>query len=338
MRHRTSDSSLPRLVEAFFRDHLGRLRAASPHTVRAYRDALRLFFVFLAEVCHGGRVKDLDLDDLTVDRVLAFLGHLEERRANSIATRGARLVAVRSLIAFLLRNDPTRAEQYHRVLSLRTRHPPPRPAVYLEPEEVRTLLRQPDPATPAGARDQALVLFLYNTGARVSEALAVRPADVQLQPPRQVRLRGKGGRERLCSLWPETAEALRRVHPQPHDGEPFFRNARGGALGRDGVAYILRKYARTAATALPTIARVRLTPHVLRHSCAVGLLQEGVDLATIRDHLGHASVATTSRYLATNIETRRAALERFWRSAGLERAKRPRWRPSAALIDFLESL
>lgn len=337
MTHRPADP-LPRLVEAFFREHLQRVRAASPHTIRAYRDGLRLFFLFVADAVHGGRVQDLRLDDLGVDQVIGFLGHLKHHRGNGVATRNARLAAIHSLVAFLLRSDPTRAEQYHRILSLRAKRSRPGPASYLEPDLMRVLLRQPDVNTSAGARDRALLLFLYNTGARVSEALGVRSRDLHLRPPRQVRLRGKGGRERVSALWPETAKALGRIRPVVPDDEPLFRNARGTPLGRDGVAYLLRKYARACAEEAPAILRVKITPHVIRHSCAVGLLQEGLDLTTIRDHLGHATVATTSRYLATNLETRRKALQRFWRSAGIERAGRSRWRPSSALLKFLTSL
>ena len=336
---RAPPSPLPRLIEAFFREHLQCIRAASPHTVRAYRDALRLYFVFLADR-RGVGVDRLRPRDLDVEGVLEFLHYLESERGNAVATRNARLAAIRGLFAFLLRHDPSRAEQYHRVLAIPTKRSHVPTATYLEPSVVRHLIALPDVSTQGGARDHALLLFLYNTGARVSEALGLEITDLDLSPPRQARLHGKGDRDRLCPLWKETAIALRRVldHPaHPHAGS-VVRNAHGAPLSRDGVAYVIGKYARTARKTIPELRRVRVTPHVLRHSCAVALLQAGIDVVVIRDYLGHVSVATTSRYLAANLETKRDALEAFWERAGLEPRASPHWKPTSDLLRFLESL
>jgi integrase/recombinase XerD len=190
MSRRKPDSLLP-LVESFFREHLGRTRNASRHTVLAYRDALRLFLCFVADA-RGGDVADLSLENLTVEQVLDFLDHLESNRRNVIATRNLRLTAIRTFFRYLVRHDPSRGAQYQRILSLPFKKAPSPVVTYLEPEEVRLLLRQPDRRTATGTRDHSLLLFLYNTGARIGEAIAVRRDDLQLARPFQVHLHGKG--------------------------------------------------------------------------------------------------------------------------------------------------
>lgn len=336
---RRLDPALARLVESYFREHLDRTRGVSRHTVLAYRDTLRLFFTFCAATT-GRDVSALRVDDMTVDTVSAFLTHLGAQRGNSPVTQNCRLAAIRGLVRHLVRNDPSRAAQYQRVLSLPSKRTRVRLATYLEPEEVRRVLAQPDGRTLLGQRDHALLLFLYNTGARVSEALDVRVRDVERVKPPQVRLRGKGRRERLCPLWGETIRALDRL-PTMQSKSPeqlVFLNRLGEYLTRDGVAHLLRRYVRQAAADLPILQRRKVTPHVLRHSCAVALLQAGVDISVIRDYLGHASVATTNRYITTNLRMKREALEAFWRRSGLAPTRISPWRPKPSVLSFLASL
>lgn len=334
---RTHSEPLLGLTESFFRNYLQHTRGASAHTVRAYRDALKLFYLFLADQ-QGKPVADLALEDVQSDGVLGFLDHVESRRGNSAVTRNCRLAAIRSFVQHLLRQDVTRAGQYGRILAIRNKKALRRAAIYLEPEEARSVINAIDYRSRNGERDHALVLFLYNTGARVSEALAVRARDLRLERPRQVRLLGKGQRERICPLWSETASALRRIIRSGPADEVLFRNTRESPLTRDGVAHLLAKYVRIAAQQNPALRKIRVTPHVMRHSCAVALLQAGVDVTVIRDYLGHASVATTSRYITTNLQMKREVLEAFWKRAGLERAASRKWRPSSKLLAFLESL
>jgi len=334
---RRSDPLL-RLVELYFRDYLQRTRGASPHTIRAYGHSLRLFFLFLARQSRCA-VADLTLDHIHVDQVLAFLHHLEAERHNTAGTRNCRLAAVRGFVDHLLRNDLRRAEQYQRILTIPSKRAKVKTIEYLEPEHVRLLLAQPDRATPSGRRDYALLLFLYNTGARVGEALSVSTSDLRLAPPRHVRLRGKGQKERICPLWPETAAALSQlIASGVAPTVTIFRNARGQPLSRDGVAYVLRKHVAKAARLQPAMRRRVITPHAMRHSCAVALLQAGLDVTVIRDYLGHASVATTSRYLSTNVDMKRQALDEFWKHVGLSPRKRTEWRPPPDLLAFLSSL
>ncbi len=336
---RPANNSLPHLVESFFCAHLQRARGASPHTVRAYRDTLRLLFIQLADA-KGCSVAGLQLRDLHVEAVAGFLTHLETKRGNIAATRNCRLAAIRSFFRHLLRQDPPNAEQYHRVLSLPTKQARSPLATYLEPEDIRVILGKPDRRTPLGLRDHALLLFLYNTGARVSEALAVQVQDLDLTKPSQVRLHGKGRKDRICPLWPELATALQRLPTvrQAEPGESVFLSSRGKPLSRDGVAYLLRKYVTMAASDVPTLRRRRITPHVLRHSCAVALLQAGIDITVIRDYLGHASIATTSRYVTTNLKIKREVLEAFWKRAGIAPARVTPWKPKPDLLAFLASL
>jgi len=336
---RLRNTTLLSLVEAYFRSYLVQARGASTHTLRAYRDTLRLLFKFLAE-CRGCPVASLSLDDLHVDAILAFLSHLETKRANSVASRNIRLAAIRSFFRHLVEHDLTRAGQYQRVLSLPNKRAHLRAAQYLEPQDAKQLLAQPDQSTPAGRRNYALLLFLYNTGARVSEALGVRVEHLSLVSPRHVRLFGKGSKERLCPLWRETAAALAPLPAvrERRASDRVFCNRAGEGLTRDGVAYLLRKYARMMARTLPAWHRRRVTPHVLRHSCAVALLQAGVDITVIRDYLGHASIATTSRYVATNLQMKRDALDHFWSRSGLSPTRVRPWAPKPDVLAYLASI
>lgn len=336
---RVSGATLLSSVEAYFRSYLIQSRGASPHTIRAYRDTLRLLFKFLADR-QVRPVAELTLDDLHVDAILAFLSHLETARANSVASRNIRLAAIRSFFRHLVEHDLPRAGEYQRVLSLPNKRAHLGAAQYLEPQDMKSLLAQPDRSTAAGRRDYALMLLLYNTGARVSEALGVRVEHLSLVSPRHVRLFGKRSKERLCPLWRETADALAQLSAV-RDGrlaDRVFCNRAGEGLTRDGVAYVLRKHATMAARTSPALRRRRITPHVLRHSCAVALLQAGVDITVIRDYLGHASIATTNRYVATNLQMKRDALEQFWSRAGLSAARARPWKPKPDVLAYLASV
>jgi integrase/recombinase XerD len=331
--------TLLRLTQSFFQQHLQQTRGASPHTVRAYRDTLRLFFEFLAQQTHRG-IDRLTLADVTVQRVLDFLIHLEGQRGNRPVTRNCRLAGLRSWAKHLLRHDPGCAEQYARILALPAKRCRQGPPDYLEPEQFRLLLDETVSHASGNLRDAVLLLFLYNTGARVSEALQLRWADLVTDGPRQVRLHGKGGRDRICPLWKQTSLLLRQLRQQaggPPEG-PVFLNARRQPLTRDGAAYVLRRCYRLAQQQHPSLPKSPIHPHMLRHSCAVALLQAGIELTAIRDYLGHASITTTSRYLQTNLAMKYDVLSRFWKRAGLDRKEPKRWRPSPSLLQFLQSL
>jgi site-specific recombinase XerD len=335
MKHRTPDP-LFTVVESFFSEHLQRIRGASPLTLASYRESLRLFFDYV-EKARDIRIDHLRLADLDAELVVDFLEHLERDRHNSVATRNNRLAALHSFFAHALRHCPDHAGRMARIVALPSkRHvqPPPR---YLEPLAVQALLRSLDRQTEAGRRDYALLLFLFNTGARVSEAIGVRFADLLPGPSPAVRLHGKGGRDRICPLWLATIAAIKAQRPSaPTGNEPVFQNTFGKALSRNGAYYILTHDAAAAHRADPA-APAKVWPHLFRHSCAVALLQAGVDLTVIRDQLGHASVATTGRYATSNLKLKRAALKAFWTTAGLSSPKSPPWRLTPPLSAFLRS-
>lgn len=334
---RSEPDSLLTLTQSFFRNYLRSTRGASSHTMRAYRDALKLFFLFLAGHKHK-TIADLGLDDVQAEAVLKFLDHIESKRSNSAVTRNCRLAAIRSFAQHLLQHDVTRAGQYGRILAIRTKRATHRVVAYLEPDQARAVIEAVETSSPRGRRDHALLLLLYNTGARISEALAVRSSDLRLDRPRQVRLLGKGRKERICPLWPETASALRRIIRAEGSNDVLFQSHRGTPLTRDGAAYLLQKYVRLAAKSNSAPLLRRVTPHMLRHSCAVALLQAGVDVTVIRDYLGHASVSTTSRYITTNLQMKRQVLDAFWKRAGLAPTATRKWHPSPKLLAFLETL
>ncbi|MGH9884189.1 MAG: site-specific integrase [bacterium] len=312
----------------------------SPHTVCSYRDSVTLLLRFLAEL-HDRDVVKLDFDDLSPDTIIAFLAHLEEVRHNTAATRNARLAAIHSFARFAATNHPEHLELCQRVLAVPFKRARPRLVEYLEAREIAAILDAPDRATPDGRRDHALILTLFNTGARVQEILDVRPSDLQFIRPLQLRLRGKGRKERICPLWPRTVKVLRAFLVErglePTSTQQLFRNRRGEPLTRFGVRYLLRKYTEDASTVVETLAAKRVHPHVVRHTTAVHLLQAGVDLVTIGHWLGHASVETTNRYAAVDLETKRAAVAKA-RPIGRIAPAVAAWRNDRTILQWLESL
>lgn len=333
-------NTLARALRRFFAEHLPGVRGASPHTVRSYRDAWALLLRFLAART-ARPVVELDLGDLDPDAVIAFLEYLEQERGNSAATRNARLAALHAFARYLATQYPEWLETCQRLLAVPFKRAQTRTVEYLEAEEIRALIEATDPCTVTGRRDHALLLALFNTGARVQEILDLRPVDLQLDRPYQVRLRGKGRKERFCPLWPRTAEVLRRLVTETGldeaSTERLFRNRRGEPLTRFGVRYLLGKYAKLAQCCAPGLARKRVHPHTLRHTAAVHLLQAGVDLVSISHWLGHASVETTNRYTAVDLEAKRAAIARVAPVADMDPALAT-WRSDASILKWLEAL
>lgn len=334
-----SPCSLFAHVQSYFTEYLPKQRGASVHTIRAYRDALTMLFKFIAGQ-RGRGTASLQLGDIDANTVTCFLDHIEMQRSNSAATRNCRRAAIRGFVKHLLRNDLTHSKQYVQVLAIPAKKARQRPATYLEAEDVRLIINMPNQCTFDGWRDYTLLLFLYNSGARVSEAAGLRWDDLYLVAPRQVRLRGKGKKERLLPLWTETANALHRLRGMSGaaGGQCVFLNRQGQPMTRDGIAYVLGKHAASAARDNPVLRHKHITPHVLRHSCAVGLLQSGTDVTVIRDYLGHASIATTGRYITTNLQMKREAMMAFWKKAGIEPANAKTWKPKGELLAFLQSL
>jgi site-specific recombinase XerD len=337
---RAGATSLARALREFFADYLPRVRGMSHHTVCSYRDSFALLLRFLAKH-HGCPVVRLEFEHLSPNDIISFLHHLESKRGNTATTRNARLAAIHAFARFAATNHPEHLELCQRVIAVPSKRTRPRLVEYLDAAEIAAILDAPDRELAYGRRDHALLLTLFNTGARVQEVLDVRPVDLQLVRPLQIRLRGKGRKERLCPLWPQTAKILSALLAErgidPASTQTLFRNRRGEPLTRFGVRYLLRKYTNDAAAAVGTLKAKRIHPHVLRHSTAVHLLQAGVDLVTISHWLGHASVETTNRYAAVDLEMKRAAVEKARPLLAIDPAVSA-WRKDTSILEWLETL
>jgi site-specific recombinase XerD len=258
--------TLPKLMYSYFHEWLTQQRNASHRTVLAYRDAWRLFLRFVS-ARQQKKVAALSLESLTSAEVIAFLQHIEQERKVTIRTRNCRLAAIRSFFSFVADHEPLAAQHCAEVLRVPFKKAPQRALSYMESAEVSAILSQPDCTKMEGQRDHALISFLYNTGARIQEALNLRPQDMHLQAPAQVTLMGKGRKERISPIWPETARlltALLRRRPRRSD-EAIFVNRYGEPLTASGFRFRLRKYVKAACHQAPTLARKRITPHVFRH-------------------------------------------------------------------------
>jgi integrase/recombinase XerC len=328
--------ALAPLIQSFFHDWLVKQRDLSSHTIRSYRDTWKLFLRFASDL-HRRPVAKLRLEDLSVPQVLDFLEHVERDRKASVGTRNCRLAALRSFYSYVASREPLAIAQCAAILHIPTKRTSMRPPIYLEPREIEQILREIKTDSAEGQRDHALFNFLYNTGARIQEALNVRPQDVRFETPPCVRLFGKGRKERVCPLWPETVALIKSLlSRQPRaENEPVFKSRYGHPLGASGVRFKLAGYVAAAAKSSPDLLKKQITPHSFRHSAAVSLVSSGTDVTVIRNWLGHASLDTTNLYAQANLETKRAALESI---EPLATRGRPRWKRESGLIEWLEAL
>ena len=317
----SAPTDLGRELVRFFEEFLPGQRGLSPNTVRSYRDAMLLLLQFTAADAKRP-VDRLQVSDLSAERVAAFLNHLQSERSNGIATRNARLGAIHVFARFLAARMPEALGTLQRVIALPYKRGAREvPIEYLERAEIEAVLQSIDRSNALGRRDYALFALMFNTGARVQEALDVRRRDVRLDAPPQVRLHGKGNKVRLCPIWPVTAKLLRAFIDElpASDGDPadalVFTNARGRPLTRFGVRYLLRRYVEAAAKAVPSLRDKSIHPHSLRHSTAIALLKSGVDFATISQWLGHAGLNTTMRYARADIDLKRQAIAQVFPDA-----------------------
>jgi site-specific recombinase XerD len=317
--NRSHQTDLGHGIIRFFQEYLPAQRGMSPHTIHSYRDAVVLFLRFTAQQAHR-RVEQLQIVDLSAERVVKFLQTLETDRHNSIATRNARLAALHAFARFLAAERPELLGHLQQVISVPfKRGARDAPIEYLDGNEVDALLKSIDRSTFAGRRDYALFALMFNTGARVQEVLNLRRRDVRLDPPHQVRLHGKGNKVRLCPIWPATGQVLRDLiarTPQSSNTDPadalLFTNARGQPLTRFGVRYLLRKHLAAGSRTAPTLRDKHIHPHSLRHATAICMLKAGVDFATISQWLGHANLTTTMRYARADLDLKRQALSQVF--------------------------
>lgn len=295
--------SLPSLVQSFFAVALPQ-RGLSPLTALSYRDAMKLLLRFAAARTRRTVVK-LDISDITPELVGAFLAHLEKERGNQVATRNNRLAALRTFFSYVAVEEPALADQCRRVCALPLKRAPVRASPYLEQDEMDALLEAPDRSARVGRFHYGMVLFLYNTGARVAEMVSLRAAELRLDGARgQVLLRGKGKKERICPLWPDTVAVLREhlaeIGVEPDSDERVFRNRCTKPITRHGVNHILGTYAEKVAARIPSIADKRVSPHTIRHTTAVHLLNAG---ATSTSSARGSVTSTCARRTSTRRST-----------------------------------
>lgn len=328
-------SALAPTMEAFFTERLLTQRQASPRTVAAYRDSLRMLLIF-AKKRTGKTPCQLDIADIDAELVGAFLSHLEQDRRNSARTRNTRLAAIRSLFRYAALRHPEHAGSIQQVLVIPTKRYDRGVVSFLTADEVDALLVAPDRSTWIGRRDHALLLLAVQTGLRVSELTRLACGDVECSTGAHVRCHGKGRKERATPLTTHTVAVL-RVWMRERAGQPtdpLFATARGTRLSDDAVQWLLAKHAAAAAKSCPSIANKKVSPHVLRHTCAMNLHQSGVDIAVIALWLGHESIQTTQMYLHADLKLKEQALARTTPS----NTKPGRYQPPDALLAFLEGL
>ena len=323
------------LLQRFFAERLLQQQNASPRTVVAYRDTFRLVLTY-AERTTGKPPAKLALCDFDATLVLDFLAHLETERHNTVRSRNARLAAVRAFARYVALQFPPALQLAQQILAIPMKRFERPMLGFLSREEVQALLAAPDATTWCGHRDMAMFALLYNTGARVSEMIGIRVADVTLAATSSVRLRGKGRKQRTVPLWKETAAEIRRwlEYAELRADQPLIPNRNGMPMTRTNVADRLTLAVTAATKTCPRLAGRRISPHTWRHTTAMHLLQAGVDLTVIALWLGHESPVTTHGYVEADL----AMKERALATIAPPETKRKRYHPSDALLKFLESL
>ena len=331
----SADATLATLLRAFFLDRLVAQRNASPQTVAAYRDSFRLLLEFAHQ--HLGKAPErLELTEVDAPLVLAFLDHLERDRHNTIRSRNARFAAIRSFMHFAAFKDPTALPSIQRVLAIPMKRFDKPLLGFLSKGEIQAILDAPPPDRWTGQRDRIMFATLYNTGARVSELTGLRVADVVLDGSACVHLHGKGRKDRSVPLWRTTTTQLRHWLPRidSRPDRPLFPSAAGRRLTRPAVTARLRLAVQRAATQCPSLTNRHVSPHCVRHSTAMHMLQAGVDITVIALWLGHENPSTTHLYVEADLAMKERALQ----AVQSPRIKETRYRPTDRLLAFLQGL
>jgi integrase/recombinase XerD len=328
--------SFPTLLQDYFTQRLALQRQASPRTIASYRDAFRLLLCY-AETKTGKPPVALQLSDFDAPLIIGFLDHLEAERKNSVRSRNARLAAVRSFLKYASLRDPASLPVIQRALAIPMKRFDREILGFLTHEEIESLLAVPDLSTWSGQRDHAMLSTFYNTGARVSEITALRVSEVTLDRSATVLLHGKGRKERVVPLWKQTAAILRRwlgQHGSVRPDAPLFPNRAGIPMSRSGVEDRLATMVAGARARCPTLEGRRISPHTLRHSTAMHLLQSGVDITVIALWLGHESLATTHQYVEADLAMKERALQKLQPPS----SRQLRFQASDRLLAFLDNL
>jgi integrase/recombinase XerD len=329
-------STFAPLLQAFFTQRLMQQRHASPHTVAAYRDAFRLLLAFALSDLDKSP-SDLELADLDASFITRFLSHLDKQRNNAARTRNARLAAVHSFFRYVALREPKHSALIQRVLAIPHKRAEKKLIAFLTRPEYEALLASPNQSTKLGRRDHALLSLAIQTGLRVSEITHLRVADIRLtRSGSNVRCQGKGRKERITPLTAHTISAL-RAYLKDHtasSNSPFFVSRLGNQMSRDAVERLIEKHRVRAAKHCPTLSTKQVSPHVLRHTNAMILLESGIDRSVIALWLGHESIETTEVYLHANLSTKEKAIAK----TAPPGVRQKRYRPTDRLLAFLESL
>lgn len=338
-----NSSTLGAILMSFFNNYLRLQRGLRPNTISSYADAMRLLLQFAARI-RKKKVIHLGLDDFDTGIVYQFLNSLEEGRRNAIQSRNQRLAVIRAFFAYVGQQCPERVEQARKIATIPRKRTAPPETIFMERDEIEETLSRLPTCGRHALRDRTLLVFLYNTGARVQEAADVCANNVQFNPNPRVHLHGKGEKWRICPLWEETTALLRGLIDQHAASgapdRPVFTNATGAALTRFGIYKIIRRHTQQIVKKRSDGRTKLISPHVWRHSTAVHLLEAGVEVNVIRAWLGHASLETTNRYAEITLRTKKAALEKCALPTVTDERipRRPSWHTDASLLDWLKSL
>ncbi len=328
---------IAKFIKRFFSYYLPVQKGLAANTILAYRDAIKLLLCYAADTLHKN-VEQLCVEDIDESLVLQFLDYLENIRTCSARTRNARLAAIRALFSFIAREEPSLLLHCQRIRTIPIKRTQHKTVGYLEENEMQALLDTVELNSRTGVRDNALLLLLYNTGARVSEIVGLKEADLRLDGVAQIKLLGKGNKYRSCPIWDETVEALddylkQRTAKNPAE-KKLFLNANGSPITRFGVRYIILKYAEKAKTKCPSIASKTVSPHTIRHTTAMHLLRAGNDVNIVSYWLGHADINTTHIYAEIDMEMKRRMLQKL----GAPAVKKPPQWHKPDVLQWLDAL
>lgn len=326
---------LPQIIMRFFSHYLPLERGLSPNTILSYRDTLKLMLCYVADDLHKS-VDDLTIEDIEESRVLGFLNHVEKERACCPETRNSRLTAIRHFFTFISRQEPALLAHCQQIRSISLKRTGHKPFNYLEEKEMQSVFNAIDLTSRTGIRDRALLLLLYNTGARVSEIVGLKLNDLRLDSSPKVTFMGKGKKERSCPLWPETVTVLMAYLNQRQPKNPavqqFFLNANGAPITRFGIRHITQKYGSLVKSIQEN--GKTLNPHSIRHTTAMHLLRAGNDLNMVSYWLGHADLNTTHAYVEIDMAMKRKMLEK----TDAPRVKKPPPWQKPDVLDWLTKL
>lgn len=328
------------LITSFFTNYLASERGLSENTVASYSDCMKLLINYACEQCKVGP-EGLRMEMFTRDLILDFLSHVETSRHSCEATRNQRLAAIKSFFNFIALTIPELMELNFRIQAIRAKKTDHRPPPSLTVEEVNAIIAATEDNTLMGARDRALLQLLYNTGARVQEIADLNVSDIRFEVPAQITLTGKGRKRRVIPLWEETIELLQHyLLLRKQAGifsEHLFLNNKNNPMTRFGIGRRTQLHAETAAANCPSLRGRCVTPHVLRHTTALHLIDAGSDVFLLRDWLGHADITTASQYVEINVERKRAALEKVPPPTSGVVPELSQWK-NPKIIDFLTRL